>query len=63
MAAGLIGSDSYTEAFSWGDPAERPGTSQAVAAAVAAEIEAAHPVIDWRTAAEHIREGQEEREG
>jgi hypothetical protein len=57
MAAGLIGSDAYTEAFSWGDPAERPGTSQAVAAAVAAEIEAAHPEIDWRAAVERIRAG------
>jgi hypothetical protein len=57
MAAGLIGSDAYTEAFAWGEPVERPGTSQEVAAAAAAEIEAAHPEIDWRAAVERARAG------
>jgi hypothetical protein len=57
MSAGLIGSDAYSEAFTWGDPADRSGTSQAVAAAVAAEIEAEYPEIDWRAAVERIRAG------
>jgi hypothetical protein len=58
MAAGLTGSDAYSEAFGWGDQAERPGSPQEVAAAVAAEIEAALPDVDWRAAAERIRAGQ-----
>jgi hypothetical protein len=58
MAGGLIGSDAYSEAFRWGDPAERPGSAPEVAAAVAAEIEAAHPTVDWRAAVARIRVGQ-----
>lgn len=55
MATGLIGSDAYTEAFRWGEAHERPGTAQAVAAAVAAELEAQHPTIDWRATVGKVR--------
>jgi hypothetical protein len=48
MAAGLIGSDDYTNAFKWSDPAERDGSPQEVADAVAAELEARFEEIDWR---------------
>jgi hypothetical protein len=57
MAAGLIGSDAYTDALRWGEPLERPGAAQAVAAAVAAELDAAHPAVDWRATAAKIRAG------
>ena len=49
MSAGLIGSDDYTNAFVWGDPAERDGTPHFVANAVAAELEDKFAVIDWKT--------------
>jgi 5-methyltetrahydrofolate--homocysteine methyltransferase len=55
MAAGLIGSDAYTEAMRWGEQAERPGSPQAVAAAVAAELDAAHPAVDWRATVRKIK--------
>jgi hypothetical protein len=55
MAAGLIGSDAYTAGLHWGEPVERPGTSQEVAAAVVAEIEAQYDVIDWRATVARIR--------
>jgi hypothetical protein len=48
MAAGLIGSDDYTEAFRWGGQQERAGGAREVADALAAELDAQHPVIDWR---------------
>jgi hypothetical protein len=55
MAAGLTGSDAYTEGFAWGATAERDGPPREVAAAVAAEIDAATPEIDWRAAADRAR--------
>lgn len=54
MAAGLIGSDEYTAAYRWSDPQERDGTAREVAAAVAAELDARHPRIDWRNTAATI---------
>ena len=39
MAAGLSGSDDYTNAFTWGELQQRDGTPQEVATAVAAELE------------------------
>jgi hypothetical protein len=48
MAAGLIASDDYTEAFRWGEQQERAGTAREVADALTAELDAQHPVIDWR---------------
>jgi len=40
MAQGLIGSDAYLEAWSWGEADERPGTVDAVLDAVERELEA-----------------------
>ncbi len=48
MAAKLTGSDEYTAGFAWGTRLEREGTAHDVAAAVAAELEAQYPDIDWR---------------
>jgi hypothetical protein len=55
MAAGLYGSDEYTGAFRWSENQERPGSAPEVAAAVAAELEAQHPTIDWRATVEKVR--------
>jgi hypothetical protein len=48
MAAGLIGSDDYTEAFRWGQQHERAGSARDLVDALVAELDAQHPVIDWR---------------
>lgn len=56
MSAGLVGSDAYTEQFRWGDVQEREGEPEAVAAAVAAELEGQYPEIDWRSTAQTLRE-------
>lgn len=55
MSAGLIGSDAYTEQFHWGEVQEREGDPEAVAMAVAAELEAQYPEIDWRATAQTLR--------
>jgi hypothetical protein len=55
MAAGLVGSDEYTDAFRWGDVMNRDGSAQEVAAAVAAELEAEFATIDWRATAQRIK--------
>lgn len=55
MAAGLLGSDDYTDAFRWGPSEERQGSAEEVAAAVAAELDARFPTIDWRATVEAIR--------
>jgi hypothetical protein len=55
MAAGLIGSDDYTEAFRWGESQERTGTAQEVAAAVAADLDAQYPTINWQETVAAIR--------
>jgi hypothetical protein len=55
MAAGLIGSDEYTEAFRWSDAQERDGSAEEVAAAVAGELDAQHGRINWRKTVSHIR--------
>ena len=60
MAAGLTGSDAYTEGFRWGEAQEREGDARTVADAVAAELDAAHPTIDWRATAERLRGGGRE---
>jgi hypothetical protein len=55
MAAGLIGSNDYTEAFRWGEQQERAGTAREVADALAAELDAQHPAIDWRATVAGLR--------
>ncbi len=57
MAAGITGQDAYTDAFRWEEAGERPGQPAEVAAALAAELEAAYPTIDWRRTADRIRSG------
>jgi hypothetical protein len=56
MAAGLIGSDDYTEAFRWGEQQERAGSAREVADALAAELDARHPLIDWRATVAALRD-------
>jgi hypothetical protein len=51
VAAGLIGSDEYTDAFQWSEPEEREGTAESVAAIVAAELEVRYSRIDWQKTA------------
>ena len=46
MAAGLIGSDDYTNAFTWSEPQQREGTPREVADAVAAELEQQFDQVD-----------------
>ncbi len=55
MAAGLTGSDEYTDAFEWSEPKEREGDAQAVATMVATEINDQFTTIDWRAIAESIK--------
>jgi hypothetical protein len=55
MAAGMIGSDEYTEAFRWAEQQERAGTAREVADALAAELDAQHPAIDWRATVAALR--------
>jgi len=56
MAAGMIGSDEYTEAFRWAEQQERTGTAREVADALAAELDAQHPTLDWRATVAGLRE-------
>jgi len=55
MAAGLIGSDAYTEQFRWGEPQEQAGDPAVVAATVAAALESQYDEIDWRAVAAELR--------
>jgi hypothetical protein len=56
MMAGLTGDDAYTDGLHWSDPAERPGSPDQVATAVAAEIDQQYLAIDWRKTAAALRE-------
>ncbi len=55
MAAGIIGSDAYTDGFHWEDAGERAGAVADTAVAVAAELDAAYPEIDWRNTADQLK--------
>lgn len=55
MAAKLTGSEEYMAGFQWGPRQERDGTAHEVAAAVAAEIEAEYPEVDWRKIAAALK--------
>jgi hypothetical protein len=55
MATGLTDSDDYTAAFRWGEQQERAGTAREVADAVAAELDAQYPTIDWRATVAALR--------
>jgi hypothetical protein len=60
MACGMSGSDDYTNLFRWSEAVEVAGSTPdntepaAVAARIAAEIEATTTAIDWRATAGHI---------
>jgi hypothetical protein len=55
MAAGVTGSDEYTDAFEWSAPQEREGIAQAVASMVASELDGEFMTIDWRAIADSIK--------
>jgi hypothetical protein len=55
MAAGLTGTDAYLEGFVWGETMEREGAPHEVAAAVASELEAKYPTVDWHKTAATIK--------
>lgn len=57
MEADLVGSDGYLEAFVWTEAKSRDGDEKTVAEAVAAEIVADIPRVDWRATAEKIKAG------
>lgn len=63
MAANLIGDDDYTNGFVWGDEEEHPGDAQDAAEAVAAEIEARYPTVDWQTVARKLKEERRSQAG
>ncbi len=51
MAAGLVGSDAYTDQFHWSEPESREGDPATAAAALAGELEARFARIDWQQTA------------
>jgi hypothetical protein len=55
MAANLVGSDEYTDMFRWSEPRERDGSAEAVATAVAAELEARYGKINWQATAVQLK--------
>ena len=55
MEAGLTGTDGYLEGFRWSEPKERHGTPEEVATAVAVELNAQFPKIDWRSTAVSLK--------
>jgi hypothetical protein len=57
MAAGLVGSDAYTEAFTWSTPIEieSEASVDVIAQAKVAEIEAQFVEIDWLATAAKAR--------
>ena len=55
MSVGLIGSDENAAAFKWGEQQSRDGGASEVAAAVASELEAQYPQVDWRATVAAIR--------
>ncbi|MCB8981199.1 MAG: virulence factor [Ardenticatenaceae bacterium] len=54
MAAEITGTDAYLDGFRWGEAQERDGTPEAVANAVAAELDAQFAKIDWRNTAVNL---------
>lgn len=55
MRAGVTGSDAYMDGFKWSEAQEREGAPEEVAAAVALEIEAVYPEIDWKATSDRIK--------
>ena len=63
MAANLVGDDDYTNGFVWGDEEEREGDAQSAAEAVAAEIEARFPTVEWQPVARKLKEERRTKGG
>ena len=61
MAAGLVGSVEYASELHWSEPQDRDGTARDVAAAIAAELEAQYPTVDWQASAQALRARQTEQ--
>ena len=59
MAAYLHESDAYTEQYQWSEPQERDGSPDEVAQAVAAELEAQYPTVDWHKTADALMQWSE----
>ncbi|MGB0385227.1 MAG: virulence factor [Ardenticatenaceae bacterium] len=55
MSAKLIGDEAYINGFEWGETKKRAGSMQEVADAVAAELDAQYPTIEWRKIALALR--------
>jgi hypothetical protein len=55
MAAGLTGSDTYTELLEWQSAEEYSGSAQEAAAAKVAELEKRFATIDWRKTAAAVK--------
>ncbi|MCB9009545.1 MAG: virulence factor [Ardenticatenaceae bacterium] len=55
MAAELTGTDAYLDGFRWSEMQERDGTPEAVAKAVAAELDTQYETIDWRQTAVSLK--------
>jgi hypothetical protein len=53
--AGLIDAEDYTAPYRWSERQKREGSASKVAAAVAAELDAQYPKIDWRATAKSIK--------
>ena len=56
MALGIIGSNSYTDGFQWGEEIEHPGSAQEVADAITAELDHKYPSVDWRILTRNIND-------
>jgi hypothetical protein len=54
MKANLVGDEAYLDGLRWSDPETRNGTLEEIANAAVAELEAAHPKIDWQATATSI---------
>jgi hypothetical protein len=55
MASKRTDGDSYSDGFVWGEDQERDGSAEDVVEAVARELEAQYPVIDYRAIARQLR--------
>lgn len=58
MVLGLIGSDTYTDGFHWGEEIEHPGSAEEAADAIAAELDKKYPSIDWRVLTEKYKDSK-----
>ncbi len=58
MAAGLVGSEAYTEQFYWTEPVVKNGELEEVVEAVASDLERRFEQIDWQKTARLLKEKQ-----